>query len=79
MNQYLLVLLSFVHVLADSDFAKQDGAPPSKIGRAKVSEMNNKVVLQSEHSCCVCLQLLLEPESEEPLQLISSGNISGPK
>ncbi|CAM4672012.1 hypothetical protein PO909_008568 [Leuciscus waleckii] len=31
MHQSLLVLLSFVHVLADSDFAKQDGAPPSKI------------------------------------------------
>uniref|UniRef100_A0A672REM3 Prenylcysteine oxidase 1 like n=1 Tax=Sinocyclocheilus grahami TaxID=75366 RepID=A0A672REM3_SINGR len=31
MNQYLFVLLSFVHVLADPDFAKLDGAPPSKI------------------------------------------------
>ncbi|XP_052444230.1 prenylcysteine oxidase-like [Carassius gibelio] len=31
MNHYLFVLLSFVHVLADSDFAKIDGAPPSKI------------------------------------------------
>ncbi|XP_051533431.1 prenylcysteine oxidase-like isoform X2 [Myxocyprinus asiaticus] len=31
MHKYLHVVLAFVHVLADSDFAKHDGAPPSKI------------------------------------------------
>uniref|UniRef100_A0A673FVW9 Prenylcysteine lyase domain-containing protein n=1 Tax=Sinocyclocheilus rhinocerous TaxID=307959 RepID=A0A673FVW9_9TELE len=31
MNQYLFLLFSFVHVLADPDFAKLDGTPPSKI------------------------------------------------
>ncbi len=44
MNQYLFVLLSFVHILADPDFAKLDGAPPSKIGRPNVHDMNYSAI-----------------------------------
>lgn len=39
MRRFLLLVFYLVHVLADTDFAKFDGAPPSKIGRLDVYGM----------------------------------------